>query len=157
MPPLHLSDTTSVFSGTLFPCPGCSPSSKQPNVAIKFALNEDGLQELFREHRFYTQKLVSLQGLHIPRYYGMYANPHEGEEGQPLACMLLEYCGSCLSDPKRGPGSPKLSKTALLAAVTAIHDLGFVHGDITADNILLDNDGGLKVVDFTYNQREKCM
>lgn len=70
-------------------------SSKQgTTVALKFAMREDLIPYLAEEAGVYTGALEPLQGSAIPHCYGLYVG--SGEEGQSIACLVLEHWGECL-------------------------------------------------------------
>ncbi|KAH8111279.1 hypothetical protein DFH11DRAFT_626465 [Phellopilus nigrolimitatus] len=68
----------------------------ETNVVLKFYLEENSIADLKREAAVYTGQLRDLQGVVIPRYYGLYVGGNEGECG--FACIVLEDCGECLKD-----------------------------------------------------------
>lgn len=72
-------------------------SPKRPTVALKFALREDLIPDLEEEAAIYTGALEPLQGITVPHCYGLYVG--EGEGGEPVACLVLEYWGECIRQP----------------------------------------------------------
>lgn len=74
-----------------------SDKSTATAVALKFAMREDFIDDLDKEARLYAGALQPLQGTVIPRCYGLYTGA--GEEGQSIACLVLEHCGECIQQP----------------------------------------------------------
>lgn len=77
-------------------------------------------------------------------------------DGRPY--IALEFCGrgSLTGSIRRELQSPRLAAESLLAisrAVQAAHDHGILHRDLKPDNILIGNDGTLKVTDFGLAKR----
>lgn len=75
-------------------------------------------------------------------------------EADGLPYLAMEYVqGRTLRDVLRDYGtlSPEQALTVLdpvLEALTAAHDAGFVHRDVKPENILISDDGRVKVTDF---------
>lgn len=65
-------------------------------VALKFAFREDLIPDLAQEAAVYDTDLHPLQGTAVPHSYGLFNGT--GDTG-PIACLLLEYWGQCLSQP----------------------------------------------------------
>ncbi|KAI0318664.1 hypothetical protein OF83DRAFT_1114656 [Amylostereum chailletii] len=159
-PPLTYSDYYLVVSGTMSRTGRRPARSDPPNVVLKIARNDSDVEFLALEHHTYAQKLASLQGTWIPRYHGFYANESvRGTEQhwRPPACILMDYCGlsmTALSDQDR-PLRDTDFDMQLVGAVEALHDLGFVHGNLNADHVL-NHDGRPKLVGFTHLTQETC-
>lgn len=66
-------------------------------IVLKFAMREDLVPDLVEEAAMYDASLRSLQGRVIPTCYGLYEG--QGEEGQSIACLILERWGECVDRP----------------------------------------------------------
>ncbi|KAF8638429.1 hypothetical protein AX17_002211 [Amanita inopinata Kibby_2008] len=76
---------------------GGGGARKPACVALKFALREDLVADLAEEACAYTGVLKPLQGTTVPRCHGLYAGTRD--DGQMIACLVLEYWGQCLHQP----------------------------------------------------------
>jgi len=121
-------------------------------VAVK-VLDSD--QIAWNEMRRELVTLRSINHKNIVEVYSSFLN--HGEEGNEelWIVMPLLQAGSCLSLLKekypRGIKDPKLLATILrkvLYALAYLHDDMKVHRDIKAGNILLSEDGEVKIADF---------
>jgi hypothetical protein len=74
-----------------------SSISRDTTVVLKFALREDLIPDLAEEADVYTGALEPLQGTTVPHCYGLYAGL--GEDGEPVACLMLEHWGECIGQP----------------------------------------------------------
>ncbi|KAL7135525.1 hypothetical protein ABFS83_11G103000 [Erythranthe nasuta] len=83
------------------------------------------------------------------------------ENGQKLYNILLEYAsGGSLADKLKKSGGSRLPESevrrytkALLRGVNYIHEVGYVHCDIKLQNILLGENGSVKIADFGLAKR----
>jgi 5'-AMP-activated protein kinase catalytic alpha subunit len=73
-------------------------------------------------------------------------------------CIVMEYCGggdllSLLMD--RSPSTVELKQIfkQILEGVQYLHGLGFTHGDIKPENIVLTSSGAAKLIDFGYSSK----
>ncbi|KAJ7172369.1 hypothetical protein C8R46DRAFT_1085709 [Mycena filopes] len=121
--------------------------TQAPAFALKFALREDLVDDLEEEGRVYCEALQTLQGTAVPRCFGMYTGM--GEEGQPIACLVLEFWGECLQQPFQV--LPLQLKMQILERVGAIHREGLLHGDFAERNVLL-HDGDIRIIDFDQTE-----
>jgi hypothetical protein len=74
----------------------CLEGAETPVFALKFAMREDLVCGIEDEFTIY-ESLPTLQGKAIPQCFGMYTGTNE--DGQPIACLLLEFWGECLRQP----------------------------------------------------------
>ena len=66
------------------------------DVVCKLARKTDKSHKRFqREADVYMTKLRDMQGLFIPRFYGLYIGDISGE---PTICIILEDCGTSISN-----------------------------------------------------------
>jgi hypothetical protein len=76
-----------------------------------------------------------------------------GEEGPAEFVVMEDLAGQTLAQRLRqGPGLRAREGFGIAAAIArglqAAHDLGFAHGALTADSIMLIDDGSVKIMDF---------
>jgi hypothetical protein len=134
-----------VFRATLIEPP------RKINVVLKFALREDLIPSLAEEACAYVGALKPLQGKTVPVCYGLYAGARE--DGQMIACLVLEYWGQCLRQPFR-----RLSlnlKLKILHQLGELHRCGFHHGDFAERNIL-ERNGDIRIIDFDEITEHSC-
>ena len=60
--------------------------------------------------------------------------------------LILENCGKALNKKDIYTFASRISRNAV-AALTAIHDKGILHGDVALRNILVDKNGNVRIVD----------
>ena len=75
----------------------------------------------------------------------------EASEGGPATFMTREYLeGQPLSSAAEGARVEELGRVAaaLCRALAPLHDSGLVHGDLKPDNIVVGDDGGVRLIDF---------
>jgi hypothetical protein len=120
-------------------------------VALKMILagSAAGPAEMQR-FRLEAQALASLQHPHIVQIYEV------GEvqlgSGTPCPFLALEYCGggtlaARLGRPL-GDRDAAAAVAVLAGAVSAAHEKAIVHRDLKPGNVLLTEDGQLKITDF---------
>ncbi|KAF8212126.1 hypothetical protein K438DRAFT_1806008, partial [Mycena galopus ATCC 62051] len=140
-PESHCSDYSSdspVFRASI-------EGDEAPVFALKFAMREDLVSGLEEETRIYYA-LQTLQGTAIPRCFGIYTGT--GEEGQKIACLVLEYWGECLELPfEPFPRIKVRVSIKVLERLGAIHQQGLLHGDFAERNVLL-HEGDVRIIDF---------
>lgn len=59
------------------------------DVAVKWARDQDTVNELRYEAELYTTNLRPLQGTVVPRFYGFFSAKVDGSE---VGCIILEWC-----------------------------------------------------------------
>ncbi|KAH9940231.1 kinase-like domain-containing protein [Amylocystis lapponica] len=88
--------------------------------------------------------LKELQGHSIPQCFGYYT---KGEIG----CLVLEYCGETLGRTSNDFFvTPVSYKKQAIEILEKIHRIGYKHNDFCAPNIALDNQGKIRVIDFSH-------
>lgn len=58
-------------------------------VAVKWARGDSGLERLRWEHLLYSNNLSNIQGLFVPKCYGLFASQ---SEGVTISCLVLDWC-----------------------------------------------------------------
>lgn len=118
-------------------------------VAIKklnqSALNEQGLQEFYNEAKIWQ----NLSFKNIVQLYDVHSTPE-------AKCMIMELCIYTLSDllhKKRMHGEIPWSRRLYIArdivsGVLYLHAKGILHRDLKSMNVLLTDDGTVKICDF---------
>ncbi|KAG7713384.1 hypothetical protein KL949_005043 [Ogataea haglerorum] len=148
-----MSDTTSQFKklevigrgkfGTVYK--GLRLDTKEL-VAIKI-LNLDTPEEEVKDVQQEIQFLSQLKSVpNVTRYYGSYLHGHK-------LWIIMDYCagGSVRTLLRPGPLEEKYISVIVrevLLALQFIHQLGVIHRDIKAANILIQKDGKVQLCDF---------
>lgn len=97
----------------------------------------------------------------ITSFYGVYGVKSDGEADK--LWLAMEYCGggsvtdlSKKMQPKRFPEDPfKYILRETLKAMAYLHKNGIVHRDIKGQNILMTNDGSIRLIDFGVSGETK--
>ncbi|KAJ7285737.1 hypothetical protein C8J57DRAFT_646510 [Mycena rebaudengoi] len=80
------------------------------------------------------------------------------EDGQPIACLLLEFWGECLRQPF--PVLPLAIKILILQRLGDIHRSGLLHGDFAERNVLVNSKGSdmtdIRIIDFDQTEAHAC-
>ena len=70
-------------------------------VVLKFATGSaESVQDLKAELSIYNNQLKELQGRCIPHCYGLFEGPSRSEGDRPFHCLVLEYAGKPVRQPK---------------------------------------------------------
>lgn len=128
-----------------------SSISRDTTVVLKFALREDLITDLAEEADVYTGALEPLQGTTVPHCYGLYAGL--GEDGEPVACLMLECWGECIGQPFEQ--LPLEVRIRILQRLGEIHRQGLLHGDFAERNVL-ELDGDIRIIDFDQTESHNC-
>ncbi|CAA7257502.1 unnamed protein product [Cyclocybe aegerita] len=113
-------------------------------VALKFAMRDDFIADLVEEAQVYAGPLATLQGRTVPRCYGLFVA--ENEDGQTIACLVLEHWGEVIRKPFRQ--LPIETRIRVLERLGEIHRQGLVHGDFAERNVLQNTNGDIRIIDF---------
>lgn len=133
-------------------------------VVVKLAFSDHQKERLRHEHSIYQQLAKhSLAG--IPSVVGTF---QDAAIGGPLA-LVMTFEGRSLNAARLSASgvldvsineqlSPKLlhdgqifsllCRDLFIRLLQAVHAAGVVHGDIRADNLLVDENGGVSIIDF---------
>jgi serine/threonine protein kinase len=73
-------------------------------------------------------------------------------EGSPTACIIMEYFPTVMLDilftKELSTAHIDILFKQILAGVAHMHSLGIAHRDLKMDNVLLDENGNAKIIDF---------
>ena len=103
-PPFHWGDHTYISRGTLTSMDPHDDDLILP-VVTKMSVCDNGAEawvlRLKEEAQFYSEKLLSLQGRLVPKFYGLYVTKSANRQFPqrswgPVSCMLLEDCGDAV-------------------------------------------------------------
>ncbi|TRM62318.1 hypothetical protein BD626DRAFT_631035 [Schizophyllum amplum] len=79
---------------------------------------------------------ASLQGVVIPRCFGLFEARPKGPFGRPIRCLLLEYCGAPLRARKLS-SLPRQVKARIIDKAFYFHDVaGMAHGNLWDGHLL---------------------
>ncbi|KAJ3559733.1 hypothetical protein NM688_g149 [Phlebia brevispora] len=121
-----------VFKGTL-----SSGRKKQLNVVCKMIRDtetDNRAKYLVREATAYSKNLEELQGICVPKFYGLYVGDIYEE---PASCIILEDCGVPLKE-QFTEYSLEL-RIKFVQALMAIHKRGVWHRDLWPSNVVVDS------------------
>ncbi|CAN4082917.1 unnamed protein product [Withania somnifera] len=109
-----------------------------------------------------NEKLILDELNGCPQIIRCFGDSYTYEEGEKLYNVLLEYASGGALSEKLKNCDQKLSEIeirrytkALLKGLHYIHKCGYVHCDIKPQNILLCEDGQVKIADFGLAKRSK--
>ncbi|KAJ2935393.1 hypothetical protein H1R20_g1701, partial [Candolleomyces eurysporus] len=130
--------------------PNADGELDQP-LLLKIARGPQALADLKHEAKIYTKDLLSLQGIVVPKFYGLYETRIKGI---PFGCALLEDCNTGLSKPLL---DPREVNTQVMLAICKIHQAGISHNDLlTSRHHIVVQDRGVRIIDFTNATRHVC-
>ncbi|XP_019182871.1 PREDICTED: mitogen-activated protein kinase kinase kinase NPK1-like [Ipomoea nil] len=105
--------------------------------------------------------LEELQG--CPEIIRCFGGGYSVEKGEKLYNVLLEFASQgSLADKVKNSDDRRLSEfearryaKGLVRGLTFVHKSGYVHCDIKLQNILLGDDGGVRIADFGLAKRDR--
>ncbi|XP_059295208.1 mitogen-activated protein kinase kinase kinase 20-like [Lycium ferocissimum] len=112
-----------------------------------------------------NEKLILDELKGCPQVINCLGDSYTYENGEKLYNVLLEYAsGGALSDKLKNSGDHRLPEfkvrkytKALLRGLHYVHKSGYVHCDIKLQNILLGENGQVKIADFGLAKRSESM
>ncbi|MCE3216473.1 hypothetical protein HAX54_006647 [Datura stramonium] len=112
-----------------------------------------------------NEKLILDEIKGCPQIINCLGDSYTYENGEKLYNVLLEYAsGGALSEKLKNSGDRKFPETEirkytkdLLRGLHYIHKCGYVHCDIKPHNILLGEDGQVKIADFGLAKRAESI
>jgi len=130
-------------------------SASKETVAIKLfpkSKSRKSMPNFFNEERSASQ----LSHPHILKYHAFYEDALiqlGKDEFKEYSAIVMEYIpyGDLFGLVSQRPFSEKLSRTIfkqVLSAIKYLHSEGLAHLDIKLENVLVDVNGGVKVIDF---------
>ncbi|KAG6818446.1 hypothetical protein H0H93_004864, partial [Arthromyces matolae] len=117
------------------------------NVVVKFAFHPAQRRRL--QHEFKIYEKLKLSGITcVPHILGLF----EDIEGNTLA-LVMTHAGKSLADRRPDLQTAafhvsKLERDSFVEALRSIHAQGFRHRDIRPENLLVSDDGSVKIIDF---------
>ncbi len=125
-------------------------------VAVKIMLKEYGSDAEFVE-KFKREAQAAARLIH-PNIAQIYS--YGICDGMPYIAMELAAGGSLYTIMNAAPGKADITRVMKIGqqvaqALQCASDLGFVHGDVKPENILLDANGNAKLVDFGLAAMQK--
>ncbi|KAL1747944.1 hypothetical protein HDZ31DRAFT_80091 [Schizophyllum fasciatum] len=143
-------------------------SAPRRKFALKVALNVTGsrctgggafMENLRREAIFYHERLAELQGVAVPKHYGVWIGRTPWDT--TIACAIMEWGGQPYSSGIVDPvlGKPERSFT-VMQAIKALHDVGFQHNDLIdlrCRHFLYDTEREKAfIIDFSTAEPHRC-
>ncbi|KAH9940237.1 hypothetical protein B0H21DRAFT_697823 [Amylocystis lapponica] len=118
-------------------------------VVFKVSSESHKVDRLRHEADIYETFKV-LQGDLIPRCYGYY----EQKDGlrRLHGCLVLEFCGSTI-EVEKFLLIPRAYKEQVIEVMEKIHEMGYKHCNFRQDNVVVDDLGKLRLLDFEYTDR----
>jgi eukaryotic-like serine/threonine-protein kinase len=118
-------------------------------VAIKY-LSRDLLRDPDFLPRFRTQ-VLKLKELDVPPVVRVYDYAEQPGQGAAVVMELVNGVSLRAMIERQGPLHAEAALTVLKASLlglAAVHRLGFGHGDVKPGNVMVDNAGQVKLIDF---------
>lgn len=123
------------------------------NVALKI-LQEEFVDDADRMSRFSREAKTAAKISH-PNVMAIYDmdSAHHDQSGRDVTYIVMEYIsGQSLTDhlATRNPDMVELLRISekIASGLAAAHKLGIVHRDIKSDNIMIDEQGDPRILDF---------
>ncbi|CAL1694097.1 unnamed protein product [Somion occarium] len=122
-------------------------------VAVKWARGDSGLERLRWEHLLYSNNLSNIQGLFVPKCYGLFASQ---SEGVTISCLVLDWC-------QKAPGADSIMmdlteyNVKALAAVRYVHSCGVLLGNMRQSNFMLSANSEIHIISFSRAEHHTCL
>lgn len=129
-----------------------STENGEVKVLVERFVNQRMTDTTLLELRAETAALRRLVHENVAKYYGIcFANQN--------MCVVMEYCPLSLSSVLQNPDNHMMPWEKKIEWVTDIakgmwylHSNGIVHTDLKSTNVMFDNDGALKIVDYGFHR-----
>ncbi|GAA6048545.1 hypothetical protein NBRC10513_000635 [Rhodotorula toruloides] len=121
-----------------------------PDVLMKISVWEDDLPAAEHEGRLYQRFGKELTGI-VPEFYGMFS-------GRPLRTDSIILLLARHGRPVRVWGDlTKVQRKRLYQSSLRLHEVGIMHNDLSANNILVDyKTDEVRVIDLNYATEHVC-
>ncbi|MCD7453168.1 hypothetical protein HAX54_019911 [Datura stramonium] len=144
------------FGKVNFAVPRCHDTHLLPSMVVKSSAAS-------RSATLMNEKLILDDISSCPQIIRCFGDSYTYEKGEKLYNVLLEYAsGGALSDMLKNSGDGRLPEfeirkytKALLKGLNYVHKSGYVHCDIKLQNILLGENGQVKIADFGLAKRSE--
>ncbi|KAL1740936.1 hypothetical protein HDZ31DRAFT_46477 [Schizophyllum fasciatum] len=165
-----LGKTWHSMSSPVFYAETVGPDQNGPRrcFALKVVFNVHGgkdtsgsamMENLRHEAIFYNRHLKSIQGIAVPKHYGVWLG--RTAWGTTVACAIMEWCGQPydrrLTDPNDARGD---RRQRIMDAIKALHGAGFEHNDLgggETNHLLYDTKREQAfIVDFSDAEKHEC-
>jgi serine/threonine protein kinase len=137
--------------------------SEDPIGALWVAESESGgavtlrvlREDLLADQRFGRWLRLELRPISLLRHPNVLGviSANGGREGEIRSVVMAAFDGESLAQKLKRVGALDRGEATIVArqveeALNAAHEIGLVHGGVSADNVLLTPEGGVKVIDF---------
>ncbi|CAL1694053.1 unnamed protein product [Somion occarium] len=128
--------------------PAAQHTEQPTHVATKWARGFAGIRNLQHELDIYQDHLRDLQGVCVPRCFGLYTGKAEGND---VGCLVLEWCAG------KKPVDEHEVIRQVMTAITAIHKVGIIHNDLpNPQHVAAGNNNKIHILDFSKANTHEC-
>ncbi|KLO13258.1 hypothetical protein SCHPADRAFT_997479 [Schizopora paradoxa] len=134
----------------------CRATYQSIHLVIKFAFGRDTprIKALEKEAKNYDNSLFAAQGTIVPCMYGIYKGTTCDERRLPVACLILEDCGDCLTEEFRD--LPLEERVKMMKVYCDLHMMGIALLGFTERNVVHKN-GNYRLIGFeNLDDRHSC-